>query len=755
MANKNKLRCPHGNFKAQLRIYKGTPTIFVNGKPIYGGAILFRNDPVNSGRFRYDLPSLRMADPEIVMIYANLEVGSIQKFSIIEDWMAQTFSQHPNALGACHIGIQPSLEWANSHPEEMTVYDKPVDRLKSRCCDPSWASEKWREDSTRFIEELSKQLHQKFLGKVILYQVGSGSCAENVPVLNPYTGYSNGGWFCGDFSNPMLRYFRHKLREYYNGNIDRLQAAWGNPKVIFESAMPPTRIERMKTEWFALRSPKCSQTADFYRAWSEAIEDCAISWAKAIKRATNNEALTATPMGAILDSGLNSCMLHHQMKGTMAKSLKSKDLDMLESPASYALRNLGHGDCSAMIPLGSLRLAGKIWLRDFDTRTSIVLEKDSPVEKLWKNPSTPWEDVQILKRDISYSLLKGGSFWWHEIETKMYHLPEHIKTVKRSNSIGRGIIHADRSTPPGLAVFVDTESNFHQANSNRLIYAMNYEARRLHWTHAGMASETYLLDDALNPNIPEHKVIMVTNAFCITDKQHRAILKLARHSQAAVIWLMAPGVQTTKGFDLSHVSKITGFKIKSVDIEALPAISLIDSNHPWSQPTLTQGIKLKNFGAGPLDADDSGARNIGPMFYVDVSKDKDVTVLGILDVLCEPGLVVRKMDGYTSVYCSAPYIHNAMLRKIGKDSEAHIYVDTDDLIHASKDLLLINAKQDGIKKINLARKAQTIVNLYTGKEIADNCQQFSIKMKKHETSFFFAGSKSVSDKIHSRTVMSR
>jgi len=290
-----------------------------------------------------------------------------------------------------------------------------------------------------------------------------------------------------------------------------------------------------------------------------------------------------------------------------------------------------------------------------------------------------------------------------------------------------------------MAVFVDPDSNFHQANANRLIYSMNYEARRLHWTHAGMACETYHVDAAADPHMPAHKVLMVTNAFCITDEQVEAMLALARRNAATVIWLMAPGIQTPGGFDLNRASRITGFRLRSADVEALPRISLVPGEHRWSQPALGEGRTLTNFGAGLHDFDDGGSHPIGPLFYVDVKRDPDVQVLGVLDPLGEPGLGVRRMDGYTSVYCAAPYVHNALLRAIGRDAGAHLYLATDDLVHAAAQLLLVHARQEGAKDLRLPRRAEKVVDLFSGRELGQRCRKLRVRMRKHETRLLFTG----------------
>ncbi|MCX6633776.1 MAG: hypothetical protein NT090_01565, partial [Acidobacteria bacterium] len=75
-------------------------------------------------------------------------------------------------------------------------------------------------------------------------------------------------------------------------------------------------------------------------------------------------------------------------------------------------------------------------------RTSVVAQaqEEDPVGSLWRTPTTVWQDVQILKRDTAYSLLKGGAYWWHEINDGMYRRAQHIRTAKRFQALGRGLV---------------------------------------------------------------------------------------------------------------------------------------------------------------------------------------------------------------------------------------------------------------------------------------------------------------------------
>jgi len=728
---------------AQRVWYQGAPTIFVNGKPIHGGGVLFRH---LSG---YGAPSFRKIDPELILPYVfhSVGVGAVPDYDRITAPLDAMFADHPKALGGYILNLIPGKDWLDAHPDELTRYDEEIDyTAKIAQADASWASEAWRRDSALFVERLARHFHSTFNGRVILYQVGGGSCGENGPLFDPYYG---GSWYAADFSEPMVRFFRARLRAYYGDDVDRLRNAWGEAAVTFENAQVPGRIERISVEQFALRSPQRCQTADYYRTWSAAVEGTALAWVEAVKRGTGGEALTATPMGAMLDCGLCGFMIHQMAKMTFHDAAASPHLDMLQSPATYALRNPGDGDASAMIPLGMARLAGKMWLRDFDTRTHLAAgECDAdPVGSLWRTPRTTWEDIQIIIRDAGYSILKGGAVWWHEIHDRMFRLPAHIRAAKRMQAVGRGAVHADRSLMPGLGVFVDNESNLHQANANRLIYAMNYEPRQLHWPHAGMAYDIFHLNDASHPDIPPHRLMLVTNAFWMTEAQAEAIKALARKNGATLVWMMAPGAQGPGQFDLEKTSRITGFTIRCADVEALPRVSLLPGAHPWSQPPLPTGGSLVYFGTGPHDYDDSGARGVGPLFYADASGDANVTVLGMLDALREPGFAVRPMDGYTSVYCAAPYLPNALLRQMGKDAGAHCYLDTDDLIHVAADLILVHANRAGTKEIRWTRPVDVVIDLFTGEQIAGNVQGWAVEMQRYETRFFFAGSHETAEKV--------
>jgi hypothetical protein len=319
----------------------------------------------------------------------------------------------------------------------------------------------------------------------------------------------------------------------------------------------------------------------------------------------------------------------------------------------------------------------------------------------------------------------------------MFSEPHHRQMAEQIDRIVTQVIRHDRRVPPGLAVLVNPDSDYVLSNSNRIAFAMNYEARRRHWTRTGMANEIYLVDDIDHPDMPDHPVIMVTNAFVLSDEQVEAIHRKAEKTGATVIWLIAPGLIGKDQFDLKRVSDIVGMPIKAMNVETQPTIRMIPGDHPWSSITLPTGARLDTFGVGPRGKDDSGAYAFGPQSYADVETGGEISVLGLNETIFRPGLVVREHAGRKTVYCSAPYVHHALLHRIGLDSGAHVYLEPGHVLHASRDMILLNAARDEQVTLRLPGGAsRSLRDLFTDEQLAVSTDGVSFHVQRHETRLF-------------------
>jgi hypothetical protein len=120
---------------------------------------------------------------------------------------------------------------------------------------------------------------------------------------------------------------------------------------------------------------------------------------------------------------------------------------------------------------------------------------------------------------------------------------------------------------------------------------------------------------------------------------------------------------------------------------------------------------------------------IAPRFWSD---DPGAKVLGILAGLDKPGLVVKKQDGWTSVYSSAPILPAVLLREIARAAGCHIYSDAGDVVVANRKLLSIYAPAGGTRMVRLPQRS-TVVDLLENRTLADKVKEFPLVMAPNST----------------------
>jgi hypothetical protein len=164
---------------------------------------------------------------------------------------------------------------------------------------------------------------------------------------------------------------------------------------------------------------------------------------------------------------------------------------------------------------------------------------------------------------------------------------------------------------------------------------------------------------------------------------------------------------------------LTGIQIGENDTAGELHVDIVNTNSPY-----LRGMKNTAYGTDVdvqdiiryydhqiylKDPRDPGLRRdlpgfrINPRFY---STDSGATVLGQLAGLEKPGLVVKKQDGWTSIYSSAPILPSDLLRGIAREAGCHIYSDANDVVYAGGEYLGIYAPGGGARMIELPQAAR-------------------------------------------------
>ena len=125
---------------------------------------------------------------------------------------------------------------------------------------------------------------------------------------------------------------------------------------------------------------------------------------------------------------------------------------------------------------------------------------------------------------------------------------------------------------------------------------------------------------------------------------------------------------------------------------------------------------------------------VNPIFSV---TDTDVRVLGKYED-GTVGLASRKV-GNTLSYFSGPWLLGLpFLSQVMKESGVHVFSETGDPLEANDSLVVLHARNAGLKKIKLPRKAD-VLDVYANKIIARNTDSFEYRSALHETKLFYYG----------------
>lgn len=727
-------------FSARIADCNGAPALFIDGKPVFLNAPYLHKAPY---------ASFAEARTGIYMIYDHcfdVDQNGNPDFGGVFRQMDGLLEKEPGAMAIVRTFPPVPIWWLDQNPDEETRFDVDVRRYGVRRdlgigCDEfrdaSWGSEKWLEAVSGWYGTWCSVLHRRYGGQVVGHQFGMGTCGENNPIG---ACHSDGRWFCSDFSPAMLKYFRNWLRRRY-ASENELRNAWSDPDVTFLNASVPTRMERLRTDWFTFRDPRKAKVADYYLAFAERVEQIVIRICEAVKMATDGHCLAGSHLGGFLDNGFHGYIYHQTAINSVKNALRHPAVDLFTTPASYENRSPG-GDSNSMMPVGSYLLHGKMIFQDQDTRTCVLPQDYRKNFTLSRIATDIRESEDILKRDFAHMLIRGYGLWWHAMVKGMYDHPGISACLAKMSEIGKKSLRFPRGIADGVAMIVDEESVFHQECANRLIYPMLYYQRQHFWGRSGVAWDTFLHDDLEHTAMPDHKLYYFLNTFYLTDEEVAVIERKVKRNGATVIWTYAPGIQSPSGFSLERVERLTGFKLKSADIQALPRISFVNYEHPMVSYRPPQGgdqyvrgsLQPGFFGTGPM-GNDERERVIGPIIYVD---DPEATVLGELDCLQQPGFCVKQMDGWTSVFCAAPMLNQYVLRDVARFAGLHIYSEGDDVILPGKSFIMIHAKSAGEKIIRLPAPSD-VYECYDGREIGRNITEIRETLPEYGTRIYFLG----------------
>jgi hypothetical protein len=435
---------------------------------------------------------------------------------------------------------------------------------------------------------------------------------------------------------------------------------------------------------------------DFYEFSSNMTADAILHFARIAREATAGKALVGTYYAYLSAHGINQ-----QDSGHLAarRVFDSPDIDFLMSPPNYWYRKPGEA-ATFMSATDSLRMRGKLWLDESDHRTHLTEPGAG-----YGRAATLEETLGVFWREFAEVLTKRAAVSWFDMHGGWFSHPQILADMGRAAAIAKTSLPRRKPFAPEVAVFVDPESFYWMRSTTaNSALVLNQIATM---PQSGATWDFCLLSDIADARLPDYKLYVFLNAFRVDAARREAILRKLKRNNATALFVYAPGWFDADGASLDNMHALTGIRIAKDDAEGAPQITLDGE---------TAVIGAKNL-------------KVSPLFYAD---DSGAQVLGRLVGSARPGLVTKKMDGWTSIYSAAMTLPPSLMRRIAREAGVHIWLETDDALYTDGQFLGLHAATDGPKRILLPSRC-TASNAMTGKDMPVDDRTVAVTMKRAET----------------------
>jgi len=469
-----------------------------------------------------------------------------------------------------------------------------------------------------------------------------------------------------------------------------------------------------------------------------------VDFHRTVKEETDGQALAGAFYGYLMELAWNSAFFgggtQSQYSTTqrcghlgLSKVLRSPYTDFIVSPHSYGFRGIGGHGC-AMPPPESMRIHGKLYLFEEDTRTYL-----NPADGGYGRTATPHETMAVLQRNFAETLMRGQGIWWLGNSPPHSHIdPERVPAfrsmLKQFGKIGTFGLHTDRTPASQIAVFIDDESFFYETVRNDMDLPLIFQQRLWGLPRIGAPTDYYLLQDLLEDRLPPYRLYIFLNVFRLDDTRRRALKQVVRRDGRVALWIHAPGY-LREDPSCKHMTDLTGFRFGMGENPWGPMMQVTDFTHPITE-------KL------PHDLMWGTNNLLGPVFHLE---DPDARVLGEVvysQGCCVPGMGVKTFEDWTSVYVSAPKLPAPLLRGLARFSGVHLYSEEGDVLYATPQLLSVHTVAGGERTFELPRSAEVVYDLFEQPWIAHHAHRFTVTLPPKSTTLYYTGKAELLEKLN-------
>ncbi len=692
---------------AHLVLRHGCPEIHINGNS-YPPILFFGNLDSEQSRGKV-VSEIRRASSAGVHLHSTLielvcpPSDNPSSFDEIESRIKTVLDTDPDGFVMPRIIFVPAKGWKRENPNEVASYSDGTTG------DPSITSEKFWLEAENSLAALIAHIQASSWGnRVFGYHLEKGEWFQ--PSSQGY-----------DRSAANRDAFREWLQDKYKHNIVTLRAAWYDGDIQFSTADIPPMITNPNLNRAFFESRRERRYIDFHEFTAESTTKRIISLARAVKRASHNQAMTSVCYGYTFDFG-------HPYNGHLALGmlLSTFAINLICGPPSYRERKPG-GSADFPAPVDSFPLHGKLWLSEDDTKTFLAPVEQDPDDfnpRFTDRPSTENAHDRAMGNAFAHA---AGTSWmdlWGDGWLDDDIIWDRIRKFRERFSAFTS--NRDRPRVPEVVALIDEKSLLHVQHGEAFFRKLTNGLREtLH--RAGVSYGTYLQNDILAKDFPTDALLyLFLTPFRLTSEQRTAIKEKLQKDGKTVAWLYAPGACEERpsigGLMEESSAGVTGFTLRQQAWNSEIGSRIIDARH-----ALTDRLNGRELGV---------RERLNPSFYVD---DAAAGNLAEYQSSSLPSLAVKELDGWKSVFVGDPVLPLELLRGICRYAGVHLWTPQgDDVASIGNGFVTIHAAKDGGKSLHLPGYTG-LYDLGAEKLISEDTREYRYTMTAGSTRSFYVG----------------
>ncbi len=734
--------------QAYVKKINGTSRLVIDGE-VYGGmtATVYckRGGVLKLNRDYYK--RLGDAGIKIFFVMCDTDFRHDGAYELFRTECETIIDAVPDGYIIPRVGLHPSDEWMESHPSAAMQFSDGIQpRGQLRVGTYSTAdtygysiySHEWRRDaSAALVDFMERAEGESFGDRIIGYFLCAGATSEwhptqtlSIRLDKPYYDVSE------DFKAEYRRFLVEKYGDDASeptipDNLARQYILDFDTKMTGNLAKNPLEFPNILTDADGRPlgsfddATKKGGVLDFYMAWSEAVAESIVGFAKLVKERSPDK-LTGCFFGytRIVHQGANFAGLR--------RLINSGVVDFCAAPGDYENRQPGGSEPSRSV-VDTYPIHNMLFFAENDTRTHYVTDN-------YRSTMSQYDledSISVIKRNFGRGFCGLSYGWWFDMNHGggWYDDPTILDVFRRQSEIASEAGEKRWQKCSEVAFVYDIESRIvasHYSSHSSVSLMKYYSLPKM-----GLPYDEYLLDDI--EAVPDYKLYIFAAVCHLTDAQRDAIRRKLQKNNATALWMYGSGYIDPDAevvMSPDNMSTLVGFDVKMQNDVIRDGIF-----RAYGESELAKKLKPRHrYGKYECRMDDgnlSGREDnpqpyLFPRFTVDCDESE---IVGKFAIDGETAVAARCVDGFTSIFCGSKFLPADFLRAVAEVAGCHVYSRSEDVLYVSENYITFHASTSGRKVVTLPRSASP-VELYDGREYGENVREFAFDADEGQTLMF-------------------